>query len=317
MKISVVGFYGKGNVGDESYRISMPLAFPEHELIFSDHPIDADCYFLGGGDVLSSSFLNLFDSISGDKYAISVTATESFCPKIKNFKKIIVRDTRSANILKSAGINCETIPDLGFLLKGNCNRGKTIIKKEFVDAGRDLYEKVVGVIINAHLTGGHDIRDHIDFHKFSHGIASVADKTPASFLFLPFSTGAPWDDRVPGSWTGQRCKFWKKNLAIMNKIPVVDILDIISGCDAVISTRLHSTIFCISSGTPFIDVVHNHKNSALLKDLGMTGISYRGFDPEVLRGTLMGLLTEVNDKTTVLSGRELKPGEYNVCVFGK
>lgn len=62
--------------------------------------------------------------------------------------------------------------------------------------------------------------------------------------------------------------------------------------DAVISTRLHSTIFSITAHTPFIDITHNHKNAALLAtvDKQQYSVPYEGFDVEKVQQMLKHLL---------------------------
>src|SRR5207249_4018803 len=102
--------------------------------------------------------------------------------------------------------------------------------------------------------------DFVDFTKFSYDLAWVSDNTACSFVFMPFGTEMPHDDRTSNAFVSSRIKFWQKNSVIYDKLTVQETLDLVSACDAMISTRLHSSIFSVLAGVPLLDVTHNHKN---------------------------------------------------------
>ena len=54
-KIGVVGWYGHGNIGDESYRLSFPKVFPQYDFVFTEKVQEPfmPAYVLGGGDIIS------------------------------------------------------------------------------------------------------------------------------------------------------------------------------------------------------------------------------------------------------------------------
>ena len=69
MKLWVIGYYGKNNLGDEQYRLSIPLSFPNCHFHFypwkTENSIDeatrkhASCYdalMVGGGDLINDFF---------------------------------------------------------------------------------------------------------------------------------------------------------------------------------------------------------------------------------------------------------------------
>ena len=66
MKVSVI-FWGKnGNCGDEAYKIAFPLLFPEHDFVFS--ATSADICLLGGGNILSTSFVKKALAVKAKKH---------------------------------------------------------------------------------------------------------------------------------------------------------------------------------------------------------------------------------------------------------
>ena len=154
---------------------------------------------------------------------------------------------------------------------------------------------------------GHLARDFITLQKAAQDIASVADNTSASFVFFPMSTGSPYDDRVANGLISSRCKFWKKNLCVYDKLSVQDTLNLVSACDAVISTRLHSSIFSVLANVPFVDLIHHDKNESFLRtcDLQEFGISYWSFGSHQLKTHLNKMLAGEVDLSAAKQSQEV------------
>jgi len=300
--VTALGWYGKMNCGDESYKLAFPALFTDYEWRFTDFLTpekigESDALVLGGGDIMSNPFLDQFAFIDKPKHVISASCTEKTdVAKLAGFQNIIVRDLRSVEILKNKGIQAKYKPDVAFYLTPDKMRGKRLIRKEFSAQKRELYEKCVVVVMNGYLadaeSNSSDVRKFINFHKLAYDLGHICDFTPASFLFIPFGQQLPWDDRAPNMWVAQKCKFWRKNAVVWNELSVQNILDIISAADAIISTRLHSTIFSIVGHTPFIDITHNHKNAALLHTVEKQqySVPYEGFDADKVQAMLKDML---------------------------
>lgn len=281
--VNVVGWYGKSNIGDESYKLAFPKIFPSYNFIFSDWPIkNADAYILGGGDVINEKLLSKFHSINKPKHIMSVTVSKKHDPeKLKDFRTIIVRDLKSKTNLSEIGINCIVCPDFSFILEGNKENGKSIIEENFSHSKSDLYNKKVAIIINGHLIPPHGATayEQSRFDRFCFDLSITIDETPASFIFIPFGTKQPWDDRVANGMVSVKCKWWKKNCLVYKELEVQDSLDIIAASDAVVSTRLHASIFSCATETPFIDITHNHKNKYFLETINYekASVGYEDF----------------------------------------
>jgi polysaccharide pyruvyl transferase WcaK-like protein len=275
--VNVVGWYNSNNIGDESYKLSFPKVFSNYSFRFSHKPIEnLKSYILGGGDILSASYIKDFKIFENKSiFSASFSAQQD----LSGFKNIFLRDNRSIKLALSLGYNAQYCPDFAFILDYNVENGKALIKKLFKNA--DLYTKVIVVVVNGYLLPtNRNLTETIDFLKFYADLAKVVDNTSASFIFLPFGYSLPADDRVSNSFIASKCKFHQKNVIIYEEIGVQDTLDIIAASDAVISTRLHSTIFSCVTATPFLDITHNHKNSAFLEtnNLEKYSIKYNNFN---------------------------------------
>lgn len=328
MKVKVCGWVNHRNIGDESYQISFPQLFPGHNFTFSDainYQDSADAIILGGGDIFNETYVNkvLKDS-SKRKLAISVSANKNTpVHLLGKFDQIFVRDTRSVDYLTKAGINSTYLPDVSSCLSGDKALGKQYIQETFKKEGLDLYQKVIGVVFNAHLCSGKSdmyARDFVTFNYVLSQLGKVADETSASFVFFPMSTGMPYDDRITNSYLSNRCKFWKKNLVIFDRLSVQETINLIAGCDAVISSRLHASIFSLTSGVPFVDLTHHDKNKGFLETSGLEdwSVSYWNFDIEKVKSLLDEMLNKEASKLRIQTIHQrqlevLKRESNNVC----
>lgn len=235
--VTALGWYGKMNCGDESYKLAFPSLFPDYEWRFTDKLTaevvgESDAIVLGGGDIMSDPFLNQLAFVEKPKHVISASCTEKTdVSKLAGFQNIIVRDLHSVEILKHKGVQAKYKPDVAFYLQPDRMRGRRLIRKEFNNQKADQYEKTVVVVMNGYLadaeSNSYDVRKFICFHKLAYDLGHIMDYTPASFIFLPFGQQFPWDDRAPNMWVAQKCKFWKKNLVIWSEPSVQNVLDII------------------------------------------------------------------------------------------
>lgn len=302
-KVNICGWYNHNNCGDEAYKIAFPIILPENfDITFTDKPIKSDIYILGGGDIVSNYFIDSFQKINAPKHIISTTIRNDINFKnLSQFSTILVRDYQSMKILNDNNILSKYCPDATFALTPNVDNGKKIIKDAFNNENAELYENIIVITINGHLCPEHSTSaiDFTKFEKFCYDVAMSIDHINASFVFLPFGKRMPWDDRVSSGLVASRCKFWKKNIVIYNAISPQESLDVISASTLSISTRLHSTIFSCIAGTPFIDIVHNHKNKYFLETLNNYKfvLDYNGLNTR----QLINMVDEIIDKRQNIS----------------
>lgn len=331
MKVLVLGWYGHNNCGDESYKLAIPKIFPAIQFKFVDKigkeemtalETSFDAVILGGGNVFKKDFLDMLETIKHKPiYGFSIGAEEPISSKV-NFSHIYAREKESVATLKKMGVSCSFIPDASFILDGDTEKGKKSIKKYFENEKNDLYSKLVVVVVNSYLIkGGLDglARDTATFSKFSYDLARAFDEISASFLFVPFGTKMPPDDRIANSWIASKCKYWKKNCVVFDRPDVQTTLDIISAADLVISTRLHSSIFAYNVGVPFIDITHHSKNKSFLDLINgnENSMSFWHLDGDLLKEKIkIGLQKNKNDKKSASFKNILKECS-NAIHFGK
>jgi polysaccharide pyruvyl transferase WcaK-like protein len=293
LRCRVWGWYGKHNIGDESYKFCFPALFPNIQFEFEGSESEYDLCVLGGGDILDPQFVQqALACRCPNKYILSVSAgPKAPIDLLNGFKQICVRDRRSEEFLRAKGVKCSYMPDIALTLRPDVERGRAMMRRKFAEEGLDLYNKQVGVVLNAHLIYSKEgmlARDMVAFLKAAQDIGKLADETSASFIFFPMSTGMPCDDRISNGYVASRCKFWKKNWLVQERLSVQETLDLVSACDLIISSRLHSSIFSLISHVPFLDLVHHDKNRSFLETMHLEGhgLSYWSFSFEELKNAL-------------------------------
>ncbi len=272
-KVTVLGWYGHNNCGDEAYKIAFPMILPDYDFRFTEtitaEDDNAISIVLGGGDVLQKSFFEQLAKTSKPKHALSVNLlnNEKLPMVLQTFKQIYVRNFVNLTNFSSNGHVVGCLPDFTFILEPCPVRGKQLIQKLFKRQHADQYEKVVIAVINSYLTVGSSpkAKDHVTFDKFAWDMAGLMDNTSASFLFIPFGSSMPCNDRIPNSAVYSRCKYWKKNVVVYDELSVQDTLDIFSAADASLCSRLHASVFSTIGGTPFIDMKHHDKTRLFLE----------------------------------------------------
>ncbi|RDJ35125.1 MAG: polysaccharide pyruvyl transferase family protein [Crenarchaeota archaeon] len=297
MKILTLGFFDHLNVGDEQYKTTFPCLFPQHEFKFVNtlhkHDVDnCDAIILGGGNVIRKGFLNQLSKYHHKKIFAFSASTEGVPDQdISFFKHVYARDYHTIKVMQDKKIPCTFIPDVAMILEGNAEAGKRWMRNKFDEEKLDLYEKTITVVINGYmLNGGLGglARDAFTFIKFSYDLARTIDETPASFIFLPFGTKLPHDDRVANSWVASKCKYWNKNYVEFDRMDYQTILNIIAASAMIISSRLHSSIFSFTTGTPFIDITHHSKNELFLEMIERknNSISFWNMDNTLLKNKI-------------------------------
>ena len=299
-KVTVLGWYGKGNVGDEAYKLAFPLIFPGASFTFTDDILPGSVHeniVLGGGDVYNKFYIDKIRRGMGRKFAMSVNCTDKTLTDntIAMFEKVFFRGHSGTSDKR-----VRVFPDFTFALEPSLLRGRKLIQTQFKETDSEQYQNVIVIIMNSFLAVKEGLlaRDYINFEKVAMDLAHICDNTNASFLFLPFTNGFPHNDRITNSVVYSRCKFWRKNSIWYKPINVQDALDICCAANLVISSRLHGCIFSAIGGTPFIDLTHHSKTQAFLEFIKRPywSVNYWKFDSERMNNLVQVLLEDKKER---------------------
>jgi polysaccharide pyruvyl transferase WcaK-like protein len=303
MKISIVGWYGMKNVGDEAFRFVLPQFFEGHEIEFvtpPNHPNNPDIVILGGGAVAAPFYLSVLPDCP--RYALGIDiAYESEIDLLAeaNFKGVFVRNSSDITTMqKKLSCPVEAIPDLAFLLKPS---GKDVLGKY-----KKTNQKTLGILVTDYVNPAIDrpveefAQRAFDFKLKMAAELDVLTSEGYEIVMIPCATSGYGDDRRINLDIGAFMK--RQPTQIFDTLDPQQMIDLIAQLDGTICQRFHAHIFSMIAGVPFISLEFTRKVKLLLNENNLqhtTGASFHGetFDASRLRETLGVVLADTRPAT--------------------
>ena len=268
MKITVLGWYGKKNIGDESFRFVLTDFFEGHQIDFitpPEHCQESDLIVLGGGAVVSPFYLETLPK-NKDFYAIGVDlAYESEINLLgAHLREIYLRNTIDFEFAKQK-LTCSVkkTPDLAFYLQ---KQNQDILSKYKKHSNK----KTIGVFVTDYVNPAID-RSIKSFAErswsFKVNLAKELDqliKEEYEIILIPCSTGGYGDDRRINLDLVSFMKYTPTN--VMDTLDPVEMIDLMANLDLAICMRFHSHIFAIIANLPFVSIDFTRKVRLFLKE---------------------------------------------------
>lgn len=306
-RVSLCGFYGKGNFGDDLMALYLPRVFKEsgelYTFLYSDcrEPhvqdgrdgsfVNAEVLVVGGGGIVTPKFWlfsseNLERISNMDKVAfVNVNVTPDikedpmFCRWLRNLQaRWWVRDYLSQEILSEIGIASTILPDVAML--------REVTFEEHTPSDK----RIMSVFLNGHAFAPMFSDDPIASRGTDYGARVIAG-------FLDWMTTFGWeinfypchgygrdDDRIIAGYVKRLMTapaVWHTR-----RFEVGEIVRTIVDSDLVLSMRYHPTVVALSARTPVVDITHHDKNRALIRY--MDGM----LDEDVANTDLLGITPE-------------------------
>ena len=294
MKISLCGFYGKNNFGDDLMQdcLSDVLSKIGKVSVYSDIEtsnikdgtkckdyLKSDLIVIGGGGIVSDNFWifkngGIDELISSCKRVVFLNVNvysdlawnKNFLSKIKSLNADWwVRDSESKKILSSVDINSEILPDVSFY-KTNSHIKKTNNKQLILFPNYyAFFKSFTGSSVN-------------DWVLLQRNILVIADYLNWMISFnwnitISFCQYGQVDDRAIGGMIYSLIKDKSKVVWDLSPISWEEKVNLIKKHDFVLSMRYHSTLVAVMNGIPCVDIVHHDKNKFFWKDLQFTNKS--------------------------------------------
>lgn len=259
-RILFLGFYERGNLGDDSYVSAFPLIFQDCECIFqcTDDticiPVNIDVIVVGGGDVINSYFMSrveeLIKDFTGPVYAFSVGIpyVSDGLKYLHVFDHVFVRNMTDYEIVKKeiGADNVSYTPDASMALWNNYhyhihNRKRLgVCLAQPVFKNKELLESVAKAL--------EMLPNDIDIHLFSFNTSAnptESDKLLNNNINLML----------------------KRKCHVEQCDSVERMMKEISKCHVMLCTRFHSVMFSIIQKKRLIPFYVSKKIHNLLKDL--------------------------------------------------
>lgn len=278
-KLLILGFFNRGNLGDEAFIRPYQLLFPSSTIIFQSIddldriPNDTSAIIIAGGDVITDYFMKQISvqlqSYKGPCYAFSVGIPyDSEVKYTKLFDHIVVRTQADYDLTSKyiGGKNVNFLPDITWLLKPLV---KQHVKKQnrlqiaFCLAQPAFFknkneEKLVDSIVTT--------------------IKCILQKYNCDVNLLSFNTSyhPQESDYIINKKIENRLLSYSRVRNITDKAicTPLEMLNYIKKQDLVIGMRFHSIQFSLISSIPFVALYTSKKVQNLINDMRFNDFGY-------------------------------------------
>lgn len=274
VRVMVLGWYDRDNLGDECYREAFRLLFSNVVFACTDKvdaiPPDVDVVVCGGGDIVNPFFMakigRLLKTFDGPCYAVSVGIPFAVDASLLSvFDHVFVRSAADYEVAVSAvpPQNVSRMPDLSWLLQQKYapslkaqplrkRVGVCLAQPAFHDVATSLTDAIIQLV--RRLCAEHDV--HLLAFNTHEENASECDYVI--------------NDKI--------CKALPNEKHLTNVRGVRDrdaMMAYIASMDVVLCMRYHAIQYSLQAGKPFAAIYTTKKVHSLLSDAGRSEYGYR------------------------------------------
>lgn len=279
MKIDIIGWYNRGNIGDEAFANVMPQIFAGHDVRLVTPNCDPkqpypDAVVLGGGAVVSPYYLKMLPPNECPRYAVGIDISyesEIDLLAAHNFKGVWVRNQTDLPALQEK-LKCPVhyIPDLAFAIKLPLINKLPEGAAEYLSGNKT--NKRVGVLISDYISPAIDrpISEFAARHwSFITNLANKLDWMVESgwdVFFIPCATAGYGDDRRINANVAAFMRHKEKTIQLHEAMDPATMIEFLSQMNLTVCLRFHGHILSVMAGTPFVSIEHTRKVDLFLKE---------------------------------------------------
>ncbi|MBE9605542.1 polysaccharide pyruvyl transferase family protein [Acetobacteraceae bacterium H6797] len=299
-RIKFVGWYGRGNCGDEAFKDVHRLLFPGQDLEWvtdvDAEPSDDDeaVYVLGGGDVFLPYYLR---SIPKNRkffvYGVGLGSpdqVQAIVAEKDRIKGIWLRNEGDVAILREQGVNnARFTPDIVFNLRPEVEKLAPSMQPKLLKKRKSLALIVSNTATQASARNGNFIEYF--YAQYMRLMLAVVTDELAKFYDIygiPFSTdrndydlGYLYD--VVGNMKQQA------SVKVFDEpLTPLEVGALIANMDLVVSMKFHGLVFAAAAGVPFVNIGLTRKTKLICDQLDFTnlGVQPYSFAYETMMGAV-------------------------------
>lgn len=306
-KINVVGWYGRGNCGDEAFKAVHSQLFPDCEIDWicggPQRPDDGAVWVLGGGDVFLDYYINQIpDHVPFFVYGVGLGSPDQRQHMVALKDRLLgvwLRNADDVEALNELGVPARYSPDIVFQLAD-------AIQERPLPPVFEVRPKKTLVFIPSNNASQTAMREDrlANFFYYSYmkiKLGECLDEIAKYYeiVMLPFSFDMNDMDMSFITDVRDRMKRHDRLQVIRQELDPLDAGRVIAQADLVMSMKFHGLIFALMNGVPFVNIGLTRKTQLLCEDNGLGRCSVQPFS--LSAPTLMAALKEAERSETRLA----------------
>ena len=283
-KYLVLGYFNRGNLGDEAYIQAYKIIFPNNNLVFASIedleqvPDDVSVVIIAGGDVINPYFIPKIKRVlkewGGPCYAFSVGIPfEADAEYVKLFDKIIVRSREDLPLaIRYLGkANVYFLEDITWVLRVLV---PPITFK--LPSSKHFKSIVIALAQPAFYNNPHEEALIDSFVSFIYELICKYPNMKVNLVSFNTHISTSESDHVINTKIYNKLSAYE-NVVYCNQNALRDpimMMKFIQKQDLIIGMRLHSILFSMIQNVPFVAVYCTRKVGNLIKDFSQEDFAY-------------------------------------------
>lgn len=273
--ITIFGWYGRGNLGDEAFKSAFGEMFAgmEFKFISNNDPVPSEgVLILGGGDVVKSFYLN---KIPADRpyYALGVGCSypDDISLLGKNCQGVYFRNLADFHAAQANGMNAFVCPDMAFSLPIDPSPAKDPTVPQ---VGK---KKMAVLLSNSIVQPGisSDQMSDVSYQEYMKWELAKALDYLSEFYqinFIPLSHERFAYDIGMHYDVSSRMEKGADQVIWNQPIDPYQALSHIKDYDLVVTMKFHGMIFSAMMGIPFVNIGLTRKTSLFCQENGLSDL---------------------------------------------
>lgn len=315
MTIYFLGWYGRRNSGDETFKLVHKAMFPSDNIKWiTDSEIpplkQSDVVVLGCGDVMRDFYIQRMpESTRFFVFGVGLDGKSDSDVAISLRDRIIAgwfRNRTDVDYLVSQGVNAFYTPDVVFQLKRDVNSNWK---------NRQIKEKKKMICFFSNNNSQHslyssDLNGFISSIVLKRNIASSLDAIADYYDFIFFPLSKDWNDYDISFGTDVFSMMKRRDTVeiIEEQLGFHDIISMIEESDIVLTMKFHGIIYSILAETSFVNIGLSDKTQKVCEENGLSAISIA---PDTLnKDVFLKKLKKAEDEAILIKIKDIGQANY-------
>jgi polysaccharide pyruvyl transferase WcaK-like protein len=285
MKIICLGYFERGNSGDEAFKYAHEWLFGAENIEFAKGRLDVDAIggrpvILGGGDVVAPFFLDWIpQGVEFHMLGVGLKYEEASLRAMREKGDALrfswLRNRVDVELARAGGFDCDYVPDIVYSLRDAVEPLPAEVEKQLGRLGRAPYAVVC---LADHFNSRYELTDpshnaYLEYFKWE--LARILDELADEYrvVFLPLSVYTNHQDERMHQEVTSRMKRADRVDHITAPLSPIQAISVVRRSSLVVSMKLHGNIYGLATKRPCVNIGVGRKQQLLYSESGLESCS--------------------------------------------